>query len=134
MPLPLYPDTVSVVREALLAQPSITALVGTRIYARIPTAPVWPLIVVGTVDDTEAPDPILGESRIQLDVWGAGGTDSNTQQARLIARNLRDVSSERAVDGGLADDPERAEPVQDRHVEAAHLREVGVGVERVLVP
>src|SRR5215207_5337282 len=88
MPFPLLPDTVALAREALLAQTSITALVSTRIYARIPATPTWPLLVVSTVDDAESPEPAFGESRVQVDVWGAGGSDTQTAQARLIARTV----------------------------------------------
>src|SRR5258706_3951854 len=59
--------------------------------------------------------------------------EEHAGEARLIARDLRGVAAEQAVDSGLAHDPERAQAVQDRLVEAAELRERGIGVQRILV-
>lgn len=86
--LPLLPDTVAVVRDAWLAQPSVTAIVGGRVSARI-NGTVWPQLIVSTVDDGEAADPTLGVARVQNDCWGAGATDADTAAARLLARTLR---------------------------------------------
>jgi hypothetical protein len=92
MPLPLLPDVVDLAITGLAAQPSITALVSSRVYSRIPGTPTWPLLVVSTVDEGEAGDPGLGESRVQVDCWGAGNGPGYDQQARLLARTVRAVA------------------------------------------
>lgn len=96
MPVPLIPDTVALVREALLAQPAVTALVGTRMYDRIPALPTWPLLVIDTVDEAET-DWHTWEARVQVDAWGSGPSSNDEQQARLIARTI--VASMRDLKG-----------------------------------
>lgn len=87
MPTPLAPDTVALVREALLAQTAVTTFVGSRMYDRVPESPAWPLIVIDTVDEAET-DWHTWESRVQVDVWGSGPSSDDEQQARLIARTI----------------------------------------------
>lgn len=96
MPTQLLPDPVAAVREALLAQASITALVSTRIYDRIPATPTWPLLVVSSVDDDEAGGPENLQARVQVDCWGQSGNQTDTAQARLIVRTVRSVSRDLA--------------------------------------
>jgi Protein of unknown function (DUF3168) len=92
VPLPLLPDTVALAIQALGAQSVITALVGARIYDRVPASPVYPLLEVLSVDDGEsAGEPIVGESRVQVNCWGAGTGPGHVQQTRLIARTVRAV-------------------------------------------
>lgn len=91
MPTPLLPDTLDLARTALLAQPSLTALVGTRILPRIPASPVWPLLVLTVVDSGEL-EWHTGEARVQVDVWGAGGQDADWQAVYTIARTLVSVA------------------------------------------
>lgn len=91
MPVPLLPDTLALAREALLAQASLTALVGTRIYDRIPASPTWPLLVVSDVDIQEL-EWHTWLARVQVDVWGAGGSQADWQQVRTIARTLYSVA------------------------------------------
>src|SRR5262249_39533936 len=66
------------------------------------------------------------------DLVGLAG-EGDARKARLVAGDLPDVPAEDAVDHRLAHDPVGAEPVDDRAVEAAELRELGVRVQRVLV-
>lgn len=92
MPLPLLPDVIALIRDAWLAQSSVTALVSTRIYDRIPasaTSTDFPLVELIDVDDDEASDAVHGLSRVQNSIWGQGPSPANTQQARLIARTMR---------------------------------------------
>jgi hypothetical protein len=91
MPVSLLPDALAVTREALLAQSSLTALVGTRIYDRIPGNPVWPLLVLTVVDEVEL-EWHTGNARVQVDVWGAGNTSADAQQAQTVARTVRAVT------------------------------------------
>ena len=91
MPTPLLPDMVAVTRDALLAQATLSALVGGRIYDQLPVAPAWPLLVVDTVDENEA-EWHTGEARVQVDIWGAGPSSANKQQVRRIAAELLAVS------------------------------------------
>jgi len=92
MPLPLLPNVVDLTKEALLAQTSLTALVSTRIYDRVPGTPTFPLLVVTSVDEAESPEPAIGEARVQVDVWGKLLSELGAQtQARLITRTLQSV-------------------------------------------
>lgn len=90
MPTTLLPDLVAVTIQALSAQPSLTALVSTRVYDRLPATPTWPLLVVNTVDEGET--PFAGIARVQVDVWGAGPTSTDEEATRTIARTLVSVS------------------------------------------
>lgn len=92
MPTQLLPDAVAVIRQALLAQAPITALVSTRIYDRVPATPTWPLLVVTSIDDDEIEGPENLQARIQVDCWGQSGSETHTAEVRLIARTVRSVS------------------------------------------
>lgn len=96
MPLPVLPDSDAVTIAALAAETAITALVGLRIYDRIPDAPTWPLITVATIFENELTDPIGLDVLEQVDVWGAGGSRLDTFNARQIARTVRSVSRDLA--------------------------------------
>lgn len=91
MPVPVLPDALAVAREGLLAQSTLTALVGTRIYDRIPASPTWPLLVLSVVDDLEL-EWHTGVARVQVDVWGAGSSPTDAAQALSIARTVRSVA------------------------------------------
>jgi hypothetical protein len=92
MPLPLLPNVVDLTKEALLAQASLTALVGTRVYDRVPGAPSYPLLVVTSVDEAESPEPAIGEARVQVDVWGKPMSELGAlTAARLVTRTLQSV-------------------------------------------
>lgn len=86
MPLTLLPDTIAVTREAFLAQTPITALVSTRIRARFVGNELQ--IVLETVADGEYDDPHHGQARVQANCWAAGGSDTQTAEARLLARTV----------------------------------------------
>lgn len=96
MPIPLLPDPVALTIQALLAQTSLTALVGTRMYDRIPGNPTWPLLVVSAVSDDEERDPALGAARVQVDCWGAGNSPGDTATAQTIARTVRSTARDLA--------------------------------------
>lgn len=89
MPLPLEPDADALTIDALKGEAAVTTLVSTRIYDRIPDAPVWPLLTVVTVSDLEQADPVGWEVIEQVDVWGKSGTRQDTYDARTIARTIR---------------------------------------------
>ena len=97
MPTPTLPDTIELVREALLAQSAITAMVGTRIYDRVPASPAWPLIVLDTVDESEI-EWHTWQARVSVNVWGAGPTSNDEANARTIARAI--VAYSRDLRGG----------------------------------
>src|SRR5947209_6841097 len=59
--------------------------------------------------------------------------EDNAREPGLVPRHPGDVAVERLVDGGLADDAERAQAVEDGPVEAAQGSHVRVDMERVLV-
>lgn len=92
MPTPLLPDVVSLTITGLLAQPAVTAIVGTRIYDRIPASPTYPLLSVVVVSDDEAAEAALGFARVQVDCWGRGSSQSNAQEARNLALTVRSVT------------------------------------------
>lgn len=92
MPLALLPDVVALAITALRAQTAVTALVSQRVYSRIPASPTWPLLVVSTVDEGEAGEPIVGASRVQVDCWGGGNGADYDQQARALGRTVRSVT------------------------------------------
>lgn len=91
MPVPVLPDSLALAREALLAQSSLTALVSTRIYERIPASPTWPLLVASIVDDLEL-EWHTGQARVQVDVWGAGSSPTQAAEALNITRVVRAVA------------------------------------------
>lgn len=91
MPVPVLPDSIALAREALLAQSSLTALVSTRIYDRIPASPTWPLLVLSVVDDLEL-EWHTGQARVQVDVWGRSGSPTDAAEALNIARVVRSVA------------------------------------------
>jgi hypothetical protein len=59
--------------------------------------------------------------------------EGHAGEARLVARHLAGVAVERVIDDGLEGDAVGAQAVDDGLVEARHLGEVRVGVQRVLV-
>jgi hypothetical protein len=92
MPLVLLPNVVALTKEAVLAQASVSALVDARGYDRIPVSPTWPLLVFTLVDETESPEPAIGEARIQVDVWGEQLSELGAAtEVGLIARTLVSV-------------------------------------------
>lgn len=98
MTLRLLPDVEALTITYLRGQTAITALVGTRIYSRIPRNPAWPLITVTIVAGTERIAHHLDEITIQVDAWGYIDTDpgappnsDHTVQTHLIARTARAV-------------------------------------------
>lgn len=84
MPDQLLVDIEAAFIDFLLAQPSVSALVGTRIYTRKPADPTWPLITVRRVAGGVTPaDGPLDNPTLQVDCWADG---DNEDQASLIAR------------------------------------------------
>jgi hypothetical protein len=91
MPAPVLPDSTIVARAALLQQPTLTDLVGARIYYAIPSNPTWPLLVLSLVDDDELrPETLL--ARVQVDVWGASNTTTDVIACKAIAATVRSVA------------------------------------------
>jgi hypothetical protein len=92
LPLPLLPDVVDLAITALAAQSTVTALVSTRLYSRLPDVPTWPLLVVTLVDHDESPEPAFGVARVQVDAWGAGNGPGYDQAAFTLARTVVSVA------------------------------------------
>lgn len=94
MPTPLLPDPVVAARTALLAQPTLTALVADRIYWAIPSdpPPTYPLLVVSSVNDDEDGRPDGLVATVQVDVWGVGKSVVDVNDCRTVARTLRSVA------------------------------------------
>lgn len=109
MPVALLPDVVAVVRQALLGQAAVVALVSTRIYNRIPATPTFPLVVVTKVSEQEL-QWHTSNARVQIDCWAAAAGDAGEAQADLIGRtilaSMRDLvgtwSSGKVSNTGLA--------------------------------
>lgn len=83
MPLSVIPDVETITVQALNAQPSITALVGARIYAWIPATPVYPLIRVTKTASLFVDEEGLEDARLFVECWA---DDDNT--ASLLARTV----------------------------------------------
>jgi hypothetical protein len=73
-----------------VAQSALTALVGQRVYHKLPAAPLWPLVVVSKVDDAEL-QWHTSTLRMQCDVWGDGNSAAAEANVDLIARTLVSV-------------------------------------------
>jgi hypothetical protein len=91
MPTPVLPNPKVAARTGLLAQTALTALVSTRIYYAIPANPVFPLVVLSTVDADELRPETL-TARVQADIWGAGGSTQDTLDCEAIAAVVRSVA------------------------------------------
>ena len=91
MPTPVIADPVVALRAALVVQSTLTALVSTRIYYAIPGTPTYPLLVLSLVDEDELRPETL-TARVQVDVWGAGGTPQQVIDTHAIAAVLRSVA------------------------------------------
>lgn len=91
MPTPVVADPVVAVRTALAAQSAVTALVAQRIYYAIPGTGTYPLLVVSLVDEDEI-RPEAVSARVQVDVWGMGGSPQQVIDAKAIAAVLRSVA------------------------------------------
>lgn len=91
MPIPVLPDSTVAARTALLAQATVTSLVGQRIYYAIPSTPVFPLLVLSLVDDDELRPETL-TARVQVDVWGNGNTTQDVLDCKAIAAAVRSVA------------------------------------------
>lgn len=80
-------DIEGAVRDALRADPGVTALVGQRVHFGVPSTPQWPLVTIARVgggdDPGEAP---LDQPLVQIDCWGA---ERNKTQARAVADAVR---------------------------------------------
>jgi len=85
--LALKPDTVAVVRDALLARPAVTAIFGARITARL-QGDVWPQLRLSTASEGEDAEPHMGEARVTCECFGGGGTDADTASMRIAALTL----------------------------------------------
>lgn len=97
MTLPVPPDLLAVTIDAVKAAPLVAAIVGTRVFDRIPATPTWPLLTVGIVDYGEAVDPSWVAGRVQFDAWGPGGTSLAWQVALELANAV--VASSRDLVG-----------------------------------
>jgi Protein of unknown function (DUF3168) len=91
MPTPVLADPVVAVRAALAAQSTLTSLVAQRIYYAIPATPTYPLLVLTLVDSDEIRPDTLG-ARVQVDVWGSGGSNQQVIDTHAIAAVIRSVA------------------------------------------
>lgn len=91
MALPLSPDVAVLTVEALLAQATLTALVGDRIYTGWPEFQQWPLCTVDLVDAAED-DASCTVARVQVNCWGQGLSPDDERESNLIARTIQSVS------------------------------------------
>lgn len=91
MPVPLAPEPGALLVEALLAQPTLAALVGDRIYTDMPEYQTWPMCVVHVVDYAED-QSYYWSARLQIDCWGQGLTPADELETSVIARTIQSVS------------------------------------------
>lgn len=81
MPEPVPPDPLSLLVPAVRAVPPLTLIISTRVSTKLPTAPVYPLIVLSRVGGRSGDwsEP----ARVQFDCWA-----ETEGQASLLARTL----------------------------------------------
>lgn len=91
MPTPEFPETLTLLRDALKAQPTLVDLVGQRIYITRPADPDWPLIQLTMVDEQELEWHTLF-ARVQCDIWGLDSSDVSIRNVRAVGRRLISVS------------------------------------------
>ncbi len=98
--LPLQKAIVAALRGDM----PVAALVGTKVYDNVPTAPVKPYISIGPIDVlTEVADEYEGsETTIQIDGWSAGPKSVEVKQlGRAIRTALHEQNLELAEDQRL---------------------------------
>jgi hypothetical protein len=95
MPLPILPEARKVLRDALVAQPTVT----TPIVFQLLAGQTWPVIRLVGIDDVEL-RPETNASRVQVEVWGNGPSLDDEDEVNLIAATLQSVS--RDCDGAWA--------------------------------
>lgn len=86
----LVPDAEVAMREWLLSEPEVTALLSTRIATRLPEDPVFPFLTLFVVGGEfavgEAP---LYEAFVQFDAFGArGGRHPDYASASAVIRTV----------------------------------------------
>lgn len=90
MALPLAPNAATVASEALVAQPTLAALVADRVYTGWPEYQLWPMVTLDVVDQLEL-DAVRHSARVQVNCWGQGLTPADEIEAALIARTVVSV-------------------------------------------
>lgn len=92
MPLTVLPDPETVTIQALAAQTSIAAIVGTRIASEIPTAPVFPLLRVTKAASIETDIEGREVALMSVECWA--DTDATASLlARTVVAARKDMSA-----------------------------------------
>lgn len=92
MPLQVIPEGRRVLREALLAQPLLTATaLETRIHETIDKDQEWPMARLSKIDQTPLRPNEADMARVQIDLYGKGPTVSNVREVEDIAAVLVSV-------------------------------------------
>jgi hypothetical protein len=92
MPLQVIPRGRRVLREALLAQPVLTATkLGSRVHESIDDDQEWPMARLSTIDQTPLRPNEADFARVQIDIYGEGATVSNVRDVEDIAAVLVSV-------------------------------------------
>lgn len=100
MPAALLPDLEQLVREVLLLDPRIVELVGPRISATLPDAPVFPLVTLTRVGGAPSVLEWVDSGRVQLDAWAATKAGAS-DLARELIRALADARGRRVPGVGV---------------------------------
>jgi len=94
-----------VVHDALLAKAGLTALIGTRVYDRVPPAATPPYVVIGTIqiDDDQTQFSDASEISVTVHVWSAGSTtNKGSIEAKKIGGYVRQaLATELQFEGHL---------------------------------
>lgn len=87
MALPILPDCEALVSAYLRGHEDITALVGDRVYTRIPRTADWPLIRLWRVGGGPVYNSplFLDKSLIQIDAFGGSTSQARTLGATAMA-------------------------------------------------
>jgi hypothetical protein len=80
----VLPDAVQLVRDGLLADPDVTALVSTRVLSQLPASPTYPCVIVYRFGGVPPVREWLDQARLQLDCWATDDVN-----ASLVARTVR---------------------------------------------
>ena len=96
MPLPVLPDVETLSVQALSAQASVTALVGSRIYAVTPDVLTLPLIRVTKVAERFTDEEGSEDATVQLDCIASTDADASLL-ARTVVAARKDLAGHYAA-------------------------------------
>lgn len=102
----ILPDAELITIDYLLAQPSMTATVGSRVATSSPSNPVYPYLVVERIGGVPLIAARLDNARLQVSAWGATRKSAHdtAQLARSLLHRMRNYQHPAGVVAGVEDD------------------------------